>query len=91
MAHPAPPTSFSALSKFVFERVLNEDPLTHSLIILGTFPSPDVDDQVRAIVRIEKTALKSGDSSNFFGDNGMIKKVQLEETTDIVRMWTIAP
>lgn len=90
MAHAVSPTSLSALSKFVFDRVLNEDPLTHSLIILGTFPTPDVDDQVRAIVRIEKTALNLGDSSNLFGENGMIKKVRLEETTDIVRMWTMA-
>lgn len=90
MPHPAPPTSFSALNQFVFERVLNEDPLTHSLIILGTFPTPDVDNQIRAIIRIEKTALNPGDSPFFFGDNGMIKKIQLEENTDIVRMWSTA-
>jgi m7GpppX diphosphatase len=86
MAHPATPTSFSALNQFVFERILNEDPLTHSLIVLGTFPSPDPDNQVKAIVRIEKTALNLGDGSKIFGDNGIIKKAQLEESTDIVRM-----
>ncbi|KIM43029.1 hypothetical protein M413DRAFT_18208 [Hebeloma cylindrosporum] len=83
MSFPAPPTSFSALSQFVFDRVLNEDPLTHSLIILGTLPSPDLDNRVRAIVRLEKTALNAADSSKFFGDNGIIEKVQLEESTDI--------
>jgi len=90
MTHPAPPTSLSALNQFAFDRVLNEDPLTHSLIILGKLPSTDGNNLVRAIVRIEKTALNPGDSSIFFGDNGIIKKVQLEESTDIVRMWTVA-
>ena len=92
MPHPAPPTSFEALNQFVFDKVLNEDPLTHSLVILGTFPTPDVDNQVRAaaIVRIEKTALNPGDSSDFFGDNGMIKKIELEGNSDIVCMWSIA-
>jgi len=91
MAHPAAPTSFSALNQFNFQRILNEDPLTHSLIILGTFPSRDLDNnnQVKAIVRIEKTALNLGDGSKIFGDNGIVKKVQLEESTDIVRMWAI--
>ena len=55
------PTSLDRLISFDFERVLNEDPATHSLIVLGSFPGvqgPDSPgERVRAIIRIEKTAL----------------------------------
>ncbi|KAH9990963.1 scavenger mRNA decapping enzyme [Russula compacta] len=67
------------LGRFVFERVLNEDSLTHSVVLLGTLPSsPDTPDgQVKtAIVRIERTALPS------FSD-GLIATAKLVESTDI--------
>ncbi|RDB14766.1 m7GpppX diphosphatase [Hypsizygus marmoreus] len=82
MSHPAAPTSLEKLNKFSFERVLNEDPLTHSLTLLGAFPGPAAD-RVQAIVRIEKTALDPDRGGSFFGDNGLVKRVTLEESTDI--------
>lgn len=87
MSNPAAPKSLSDLEKFTFERVLNEDPLTHSLALLGTFnPNPNLpDDAVKAIIRIEKTALSPNDGSRFFGANGIVKRVEIEGSTDIVR------
>lgn len=86
MSNPAAPKSLADLEKFTFERVLNEDPLTHSLILLGSFPRPELSDgSVKAVVRIEKTALSPDDGPRFFGANGIIKRVDMEGSTDIVR------
>jgi m7GpppX diphosphatase len=86
MSNPAAPKSLSDLEKFTFERVLNEDPLTHTLILLGTFPRPEPSDEpLKAVIRIEKTALNPGDGPRFFGANGIIKRVEVEGSTDIVR------
>ncbi len=79
-----------ALKKFLFHRVLDEDPLTHTLILLGTLPNssdtPDSEKMVEAIVRVERTTLSAKDAPFFFGDNGLIKKTTLEGNTDIVRL-----
>ncbi|KAF9478190.1 mRNA decapping enzyme [Pholiota conissans] len=84
MSNPAAPTSLLALEQFTFERILDEDPLTHSLILLGTFPNPQVSDGVvKAVVRIEKTALSPDDGSRYFGSNGVVRKVEVEGSTDI--------
>lgn len=87
MAHPAAPTSLDRLNKFKFEKVINEDPLTHSLIFLGSFPAPiggDSSERVTAIVKIEKTALDPESAQHFFAHDGAVKRVALEESTDIV-------
>jgi m7GpppX diphosphatase len=89
MSHPAAPTSLDKLISFDFERVLNEDPATHSLIVLGSFPGvqgPDSPgERVRAIIRIEKTALHRDEARTLFaGKNALVKRVALEESTDIV-------
>ncbi|KJA16936.1 hypothetical protein HYPSUDRAFT_46852 [Hypholoma sublateritium FD-334 SS-4] len=77
----------SALKKFSFQRVLDEDPLTHTLILLGTLPSSsdtlDSANSVEAIVRVERTTLSAKDAPLFFGNNGLIKKTALEGSTDI--------
>lgn len=83
-SHPPSLTSLEALKKFTLERILNEDPITHALTILGNIPAPDAG-WVKAIIRIEKTALNSDDAPRFFGARGLLKKVELEESTDIVR------
>ncbi|KAJ3505420.1 hypothetical protein NLJ89_g7426 [Agrocybe chaxingu] len=84
MSHPASPKSLETLNNFSFERILHEDPITHSLTLLGTFPNQnDVSAKVQAIVRIEKTALSAEDSPRFFGENGLIRNVEVEESTDI--------
>lgn len=85
MSRPAAPTSLEDFSKYRFERVLNEDPVTHSLILLGSLPDPNLQDaRVNTIVRIEKTALDLEQAKDFFAANGLIKKVKIEERTDIV-------
>jgi len=86
MAHPASPKSIADLRAFLFKRVLNEDPLTHSVTLLGSFPGNDDDsaNRVQAIIRIEKTALDLDDAKNFFEPTGLLDKVQFEEGTDIV-------
>ncbi|KAF8994468.1 HIT-like domain-containing protein [Cyathus striatus] len=83
MSHPSAPKSFSALNTFKFERILNDDPLSHSLIILGTFATSEGNERVQAVVRIEKTALHPSEAPQFFGENGLIKKVEFGNSTDI--------
>ena len=83
--HPAAPKSLYRLNQFSFNKVLNDDPFTHSIVLLGTFPNTaDPTDKIQAIVRIEKTALDSGNPARFFSENGYIQRVELEESTDIV-------
>ncbi|KAF8636040.1 hypothetical protein AX15_000197 [Amanita polypyramis BW_CC] len=89
MSHPASPTSFEALNKFAFERVINEDPITHSLVLLGTLPGPEpnsnpTSSRVQAIIRIEKTALDVSTAPLLFAsDSGLIQRAHLGESTDI--------
>ncbi|KAF8810783.1 scavenger mRNA decapping enzyme [Phlegmacium glaucopus] len=83
MSNPAP-KSLSRLNEFSFKKVLHEDPFTHSIILLGTFPSPtDSLDKIQAIVRMEKTALDSANPGRFFSENGYVQRIELEESTDI--------
>jgi m7GpppX diphosphatase len=86
MSNSAAPISLSRLNEFSFTKVLHEDPFTHSIVLLGTFPSPlaSPTDKTQAIVRIEKTALNSENPANFFSENGYIQRVELEDSTDIV-------
>lgn len=70
-------TSLHDLRTFEFNTVLNEDPLTHSLTLLGTLKGQ------QAIIRVEKTALKASDAANFFSHDGLVQKIQLEQNTDI--------
>ncbi|KAF6747857.1 mRNA decapping enzyme [Ephemerocybe angulata] len=79
MSHPSSPKDLTDLRQFRFERVLNEDPLTHSLALLGRFEK----DNTQAIIRIEKTALDAASAPHYFAEDGLIQKVQLEESTDI--------
>ncbi|PPQ71038.1 hypothetical protein CVT24_011919 [Panaeolus cyanescens] len=83
MSHPASPKSLEQLNGFTFEKIINEDPATHSLTLLGSFPDARGQNQITAIVRIEKTALNASDAVRLFGENGMIKRAVLEESTDI--------
>ncbi|KAF9465355.1 scavenger mRNA decapping enzyme [Collybia nuda] len=84
MSHPAAPSSLEDFSNYRFERVLNEDPLTHTLILLGSLPDPTRrNGRVNAIIRIEKTALDSEQADKFFAIEGLIKSLVLEESTDI--------
>ena len=85
MAHPSSIASLESLKNFSLERILNEDPFTHALTFLGNVPAPnDEETKVKVIIRIEKTALNSEEAPCFFGHKGLIKKAELEESTDIV-------
>ncbi|KAG6876798.1 hypothetical protein C0993_000385 [Termitomyces sp. T159_Od127] len=83
MFHPAAPTTLNKLRNFQFDQVINEDPLTHSLTLLGTFPGTDVQNRVTAIVRVEKTALDPETAGRLFTADGLLKKVAFEESSDI--------
>jgi len=83
MSHPAAPKTLEALRDFKFERILNEDTLTHSIIFLGSLPAPEGDGQVQAIIRIEKTVLDSAQIPSIFHSLGGIERVELEQSTDI--------
>jgi m7GpppX diphosphatase len=81
MSHSAAPKDLADLQRFRFERVLNEDPLTHSIALLGTLAK---DPEVQAIIRIEKTALDASVAPRLFAEDGLVQRVHLEESTDIV-------
>ena len=91
MSHllPAAPTSLEKLTKFNFERVINEDPTTHSITVLGTLPAAqsqgDAGELVRTIIRIQKTAIAPEHAKILFcGGTALLTRVALEESTDIV-------
>jgi len=85
MSNPVAPTTLSRLNEFSFNKVLHEDPFTHSIVLHGTFPSlTEPTDKIQAIVRIEKTALDSENPGRFFSENGYVQRIELEESTDIV-------
>ncbi|EJD05719.1 scavenger mRNA decapping enzyme [Fomitiporia mediterranea MF3/22] len=74
------------LRKFEFERILNEDPVTHSVSLLGTLSSNSEGTRSLAILRIERMPL-SGDFSKILQDR--IEDVKLIESTDIYS-WLLA-
>jgi m7GpppX diphosphatase len=80
MAHPSAPQTLEDLNAFEFQKVLNEDPLSHSLTILGSLGG------AQAIVRIEKAALDAASAPSFFRKDGnLIQRAELVQSTDIVR------
>ncbi|KAG6872369.1 hypothetical protein C0995_010288 [Termitomyces sp. Mi166 len=84
MSHPAAPTNLAKLQNFRFDKVINEDPLTHSLTLLGAFPGPsDAQEPVTAIVRIEKTSLAPDTAENLISADGLVRRITLEGSTDI--------
>ncbi|KAI0795654.1 scavenger mRNA decapping enzyme [Abortiporus biennis] len=69
------------LKQFKFDRVLNDDPITHSLALLGTFPDPkDSSQALPAVVRLERSSL-SADLSSSLWDN--VSTTKLVQSTDI--------
>ncbi|KAF8074074.1 scavenger mRNA decapping enzyme [Lyophyllum atratum] len=88
MSHPASPTNLDRLKTFRFDRIINEDPMTHTLTLLGSLPIPTHDDSLKsecvtAIIRVEKTALYPECAESLFADDGLVQRVVLEESTDI--------
>ncbi|KXN83364.1 m7GpppX diphosphatase [Leucoagaricus sp. SymC.cos] len=83
MSHSAAPKTLETLRRFKFERILNDDSLTHTVILLGTLPEPEGDGEVQAIVRIEKTALNANQMPSIFHSLSGIDRTELEQSTDI--------
>ncbi|KAI0827016.1 scavenger mRNA decapping enzyme [Trametes gibbosa] len=72
---------FAVLKEFHFERVLNEDPITHALTLLGTLPVRGSSEHAQAIIRVEKTAFTADHAEQLFP--AMLKDTKLIEGTDI--------
>ena len=86
MAHPSAPQNLDDLKAFTFERVLNEDPVSHSLTILGSLGSS------QAIIRIEKAALDAATAPKLLSkEGGLVQRADLEQSTDIVRLSCVVP
>ncbi|KAI1798380.1 scavenger mRNA decapping enzyme [Ganoderma leucocontextum] len=69
------------LKQFQFERVLNEDPITHALTLLGKLPLAGTSESADAIVRIEKTALSTDSAGDILTKS--LASSKLIEGTDI--------
>ncbi|KAH8083285.1 scavenger mRNA decapping enzyme [Cristinia sonorae] len=72
--------NLETLQKFKFERVLNEDPASHSTTVLGGFPLQDGTGISPAILRIEKLSLPSGVAEN---PRAIVNDFSLTESTDV--------
>ncbi|KAI0341516.1 scavenger mRNA decapping enzyme [Trametopsis cervina] len=68
------------LKAFRFERLLNEDPVLHSLTLLGTIPNNE-STNLPAIVRVEKTPLPASSATTVIEEQ--LDNVQPIESTDI--------
>ncbi|KAI0674140.1 scavenger mRNA decapping enzyme [Trametes maxima] len=71
----------TVLKQFRFDRVLNEDPVTHALTLLGSLPVDGTSEHAQAIVRIEKTALTADHAAELLP--GLLEDSKLIEGTDI--------
>ncbi|KAF9525497.1 scavenger mRNA decapping enzyme [Crepidotus variabilis] len=84
MPHSPASWSLESLNEFESENIINEDPVTHSLVLLGSFPDPDKSKaRIKAIVRVERTALATSDAGRLFGVDSLLKRVKIEGSTDI--------
>lgn len=70
------------LKEFVFDRVLDENALAHTLAVLGTLPSSTTPSEpLCAIVRFERTALSSTVASQL--SSGILESTKQIGSTDI--------
>ncbi|OBZ77298.1 m7GpppX diphosphatase [Grifola frondosa] len=75
-------SNLDTLRRFRFERVLNEDPISHTITLLGSFPDSSVPEKYSAaIVRIEKTAFSVDSAQELFST--WLQNAKLIESTDI--------
>ncbi|KLO12332.1 scavenger mRNA decapping enzyme [Schizopora paradoxa] len=72
--------NIETIRSFVFERVLNDDPFTHSSALLGTLPSPVTGDRSPAIIRVERSPIAPNVATSL---PGRLAKIKLIESTDI--------
>ncbi|KAF9809599.1 hypothetical protein IEO21_07370 [Rhodonia placenta] len=76
------------LRLFHFDRVLSEDTVARTLVVLGSFPAgDDTDTRLPAIVRVEKTALPAAAPGALVAE--MVRDVQVIEHNDIYT-WLLA-
>ncbi|KDQ60309.1 hypothetical protein JAAARDRAFT_67869 [Jaapia argillacea MUCL 33604] len=71
-----------SLRKFKLHRILNEDPSTHALTLLGSFDAEDKEgsEPTLSILRIEKTPLSAGDADRLVPS---LANVRFIENNDI--------
>lgn len=70
------------LNEFVFDRILDENTLAHTLAVLGTLPSSTTPSEpLRAIIRFERTALSSTVASQL--SSGVLESTKQIGSTDI--------
>jgi len=72
------------LKQFKFERILNEDPITHSLALLGKFTEGE--ESSPAVVRIERSTLSAQSSDDFWKG---VERINIVESNDIYH-WLFA-
>lgn len=72
----------NSLRLFTFERILNDDPVAHSLTLLGTIPDiQNPETELQAIIRVEKTSLPAQQGPTLI--THFLKDVQFMENNDI--------
>ncbi|KAG1904657.1 scavenger mRNA decapping enzyme [Suillus fuscotomentosus] len=70
------------LKEFVFDRVLDENALAHTLAVLGTLPSPSAPSvPLRAVLRFERTSLSSTVAAQL--SSGILESTKKIGSTDI--------
>ncbi|KAI0746574.1 scavenger mRNA decapping enzyme [Daedaleopsis nitida] len=73
--------TLGTLKQFRFERLLNEDPTTHALTLLGTLPVEGTSEHAHAILRIEKTTLPVDSAEHIVSE--LLANTKAIESTDI--------
>jgi len=72
------------LKAFKFERILNQDPVSHAVSFLGTLPNAEGAHEP-AIIRMEKTPLPESSAKEFAQ---IVHDVENIEHNDIVRRYS---
>jgi len=86
MMHLGTLTTLENLNTFKFERLINGDPESRFLLILGSFPhllDSDGKTPANAIIRIEKTAFNISTASQILGGSGCIQRAELDKVTEV--------
>ncbi|CAE6495449.1 unnamed protein product [Rhizoctonia solani] len=75
------------LERFKLERVLNEDPLSHSISVLGTLPEGDRDGRRPTIVQVTKTPITAEAISSIQGVFGKLETIGQNDIYHWVLGW----
>ncbi|KAH7345783.1 scavenger mRNA decapping enzyme [Rhizoctonia solani] len=76
------------LEQFILDHVLNEDPLSHSISILGTLPERDQEGKrIPAIVQVTKTPISSKEITSIRGVFGKLETIGQNDIYHWVLGW----